>query len=96
MSRAVWKVRLQADLPSPQVHQLPFGARPLHVDVDPRPRPHLIAVWFEVEREVEQVGHRFWVIGTDQPIPEGAQYVGTVVSPPFAWHVYCGATRGEG
>lgn len=93
MARKVWKVVLNADRPCPQVHDLPFGARPLHVDRDTREGPHRVAVWFECDTDADPVGQALWVFGTDHAIPAGPQYVGTVVMGPFAWHVYCGKEK---
>lgn len=89
MSRKVWKVTLHPLLGSPQTHQLPFGAKVVHVDRDPG-NPGAVAVWFECDPVEVMTGTLLWLVGTDHEIPGLLQHIGTAVIDPFVWHVYMG------
>lgn len=89
MSRAIWKVTIDPMVPSPQTVRMPFGAKPLHVDLDTRDESK-IAVWFECNPDADQVGVPLWIVGTGHEIPGTTQHLGSVVHRPFAWHVYMG------
>lgn len=89
MSRAVWKAVLDLAGPNPDMADLPFGAKAIHVDRDTR-EPGKIAVWFEVDPECPHVGYHLFICGTGHDLPDGAEHIGSVVMPPFIWHVYLG------
>lgn len=63
-------------------------ARLIHVDRDTR-EPDRIAVWFEVNNELRPSEIRtFHIVGTGHPIPPRTKHVGSVVMPPYVWHVF--------
>ena len=64
--------------------EIPEGFVPLHV----APQGGLIRLWAEVETNSPEKTHRFQIIGTGHEVPKGAQYLGTVLDPPFVWHLY--------
>ena len=92
--RKIHKVILDASLPNPQVRSVPFGATPLHVDIDNEDRHCVsaIAVWFEVPNEQEQTGARFWIVRDDDEV-DGGQYLGSLVRESMAWHIYMGCRQ---
>lgn len=49
-----------------------------------------VCVWMEVDTSLPEQKRHFEIIGTGQPIPFDRLYVGTVMLPPFVWHVYSG------
>lgn len=92
--RTIHKVILYAGQPCPQVHQLPFGAKPLHVDRDTRERAiDAVACWFEVEDTAQMVGHQFWIARTGEDRMPPGLHIGSVVRETMAWHVYWGGGR---
>jgi len=48
---------------------------------------HLIEVWIEVETPVSDL-QTVQVIGTGQPIPDGAEHLATTLDGSFVWHLY--------
>lgn len=87
--RSVWKIRLDARLPSPQTVLMPADAAPIHVGRDPEVFDDIsvVAVWFEVDTDAAVIEHQFSLIGTGHELPNGQRYIGTAITPPFAWHV---------
>jgi hypothetical protein len=82
--RAVWRFPC-ADPGSTIVHDLPVGARFVHVGVMDRPVP--IQMWFEVEPGAPMERRRFGLVPTGGRY-HGA-YLGTVVHDPSqtVWHL---------
>lgn len=65
----------------------PF-ARLIHVDRDTR-SPDSIALWFEVNNHLPADTVRtFHIVGTGHPVPSRTKHVGSVVMPPYVWHVF--------
>lgn len=91
VSRKIHKVILDASQPCPQVHQVPFGAKPLHVDFDNENSRcySALACWFEVDDQQPLTGCRFWIVRDDEEI-DGGQYIGSLVRETMAWHIYMG------
>ena len=88
MRRAVWKYLLKISS-AEQVLELPLGAKMVHVGLDPGASEGGPTVWAEVDPdEARMIKHRFWVHGTGHDIPPGRDHLGSVIDPPFAWHVY--------
>jgi hypothetical protein len=69
-----------------QLIPAPFGAKAIHVGLDPSGTPCL---WAIVEDHIKQGGMDVWIVGTGQEIPkEDHAYVGSFVQGPFVWHVF--------
>lgn len=67
--------------------QLPAG-KVLHLSEQrSMPGPNLIEVWIEVELPVTAL-QTLRIIGTGQPIPDGAQHAATTLDGSFVWHLY--------
>ena len=68
-----------------QIHR---GARVVSVNIQTRSRR--LAVWAIVEEDVQEVCRRFLIVGTgfELGIPTDTPFVGTVLDPPFVWHVF--------
>jgi hypothetical protein len=63
-------------------------ARLIHVDRDTR-EPDKIALWFEVNNQIPADTVRtFHIVGTGHPVPSRTKHVGSVVMPPYVWHVF--------
>lgn len=58
--------------------------RPVHVAV----QDGQLCVWAELDTAADPQNHRFAVIGTGHPAPVPGEYVGSVLSGMFVWHVY--------
>lgn len=55
-----------------------------------------LCLWAEVETTGESVVRTIWIVGTGNPIPKvAAAFIGTVLMPPFVWHVYEGFSNPE-
>lgn len=64
--------------------KVPTGAVPLRVDFDPQ---GVLVLWARVESDADLVTAVVTVVGTGNPIPEGAgEYVSTFFSEPFVFH----------
>jgi hypothetical protein len=50
-------------------------------------RPQVVEFWAIHVEELHAREHRFRVIGTGHPIPDGLVYVGTALDEPFVWHL---------
>ena len=79
--RAVFKYPLRLE-PGPQIVTMPFG----HVIRYVGAQDGQLAIWAEVDSEVEKRDTVFWVVGLT--IPGDAFYIGTAEIPPFVWHVF--------
>lgn len=60
------------------------------IDVDRDTRdPDRIALWFIVDdARPPTVVRTFHIVGTGRPIPKGTKHVGSVLMPPYKWHVF--------
>jgi hypothetical protein len=48
-----------------------------------------IALWFIVDDARQAtVVRTFHIVGTGHPVPTGVKHVGSVLMPPFKWHVF--------
>ena len=72
---------------------LPFGAKPLMIDVQNQ-QPYL---WVEVDTEIESlIPRHFCVFGTGRGIPKRFDiYIGSWAEVPFVWHLYAVGFLGE-
>lgn len=83
MKREVWKYTLENSVDK-NCLKIPMGAKLLHVGMQSKN----ICLWFEVDTESTSFCERsFEVFGTGERIEYG-NYVGTVVSIPYVFHVY--------
>jgi hypothetical protein len=82
--KTVWKfpIRIAAD----QIVLMPFGAKILHVGLDPSSQPCL---WANVTSSNVPVERSVHISGTGHPIPDGDnRHVGSFVDGSFVWHVW--------
>lgn len=71
---------------------MPLGAKPLYVAM----QNDCISLWAEVETVAATAKRKFYVVGTEHPLPQiparDLQYVGTVqyesLGMMLVWHVY--------
>lgn len=83
-----WKVfKYPFDILTIQIIELPEGARPIHVGLDPNGR---CCLWCIVHPDHRLVRRRLIVVGTGQRLGEAAEYshVGSFLQTPFMWHVF--------
>ncbi len=79
-----WPVHVDDDTP-----QQVGGGTIVHVGLDPAHggRPDHLAVWTE-EIATPTSPRAVTVHGTGQEIPTSRMHVGSVVVPPYVWHIY--------
>lgn len=70
---------------------LPVGSQFLHFNIGARGE---LAVWFLVNDQADVKPVSFRLYGTGHPVdcdPNGwpGHFLGTAVSPPFVWHLFC-------
>jgi hypothetical protein len=82
MNRQIWKFQVPFD--EVCIVEMPLGARVVFVGE----QNDAIYLWAEVDPAHRKVVRKFAIVGTGQSIPEDLEYVGTVQTPPFVWHVY--------
>jgi hypothetical protein len=89
--KTIWKFPLENMLGGSRLQaQMPQDARILTVQVQDD-TPHL---WAEAYPDNPLETRRFAVVGTGQPVPPGAIYIGTWQEAPFVWHLYEGPNNG--
>ena len=81
--KTIWKYTIPVDDYSEVVGKR--GAVPLHVYPQGE---RLIDVWMAVDTDRTEVAYSFFVVGTGHPLPEKAEYIGTVHAGRFVWHVF--------
>ncbi len=68
-----------------QVVRMPHGARVLCA----MNQHGNVTIWAEVNPNALTEDRVFWIVGTGNPMPTAALiYIGSVLQPPFVWHVY--------
>ncbi len=50
--------------------------------------PRVVHFWVEVDPDAEMHKRVFVLHGTGHDIPEDHWYIGSVLDPPFVWHLY--------
>lgn len=60
--------------------------RVVHVEAGGPARPGALTVWFERDPDGRPWYYR--TFGTGHPIPSDVVHAGTVLDPPFVWHLY--------
>lgn len=81
--------KIKLDAADDLIFSVPATARFVAVDHDPGDERG-IAVWYRLTVEAqEERAIRLSVVGTGHLFPTEATYLGTVVMPPFVWHVLC-------
>lgn len=97
MTVTVWKFHLATAGYNLASIQMPAGARPLHVGVDPAAPSYgyagaadVLGLWALVDPDAPVVHRWFAVTGTGHPLPTpDATHVGTVVTAVgLVWHVW--------
>lgn len=80
--RTIWKY----DVPITDEFTLaiPGFGRVVSVGLDPSDKP---SIWVTVDTEADASESTFAVVGTGNPMPDGAMPVGTIRQDPFMWHV---------
>jgi hypothetical protein len=87
MSRQVWKFPLG----TMAVLSAPASAKVVLVALDPATDQP--AIWLEVDQDLPKVERIFGIYGTGHSIEGNGGFpsplhVGSVVQPPFVWHIY--------
>lgn len=82
--KTIYKYRLALHADGPQLFQLPDGATVLSVGICPLGQ---LAMWIYVDMSKACTQREFVVVGTGHPVPDGLEFIGTVVSDPFVWHI---------
>jgi hypothetical protein len=62
---------------------MPEGSIVVHTNLQNQ-RP---TMWVLLETDNKPVMRLFTIHGTGHPIPTPERYVGTVMAPPFVWHI---------
>lgn len=62
-------------------------AKLIHVDRDTR-EPDKIGLWFLVDDQRSTEQRTFRIVGTGHPVPSTATPHGSVLIPPYIWHVF--------
>jgi len=71
-----------------QMIEMPFGAKCIHVGLDPDETP---CIWAKVESTNTPEPVRVFIAGTGHPLPdEPAEHVGSFKQAGFMWHVFIG------
>jgi hypothetical protein len=84
-SRRIWKYKLR--ITDEQSIEMPTGAQFLSVQFQDGD----LCMWALVDLDEPMHRHRFYVVGTGNPMPRGATYhIGTVQQPGLhlVWHVF--------
>lgn len=83
----IYKYNLQVT--DEQVIELPEDAEILHVDCQD-PSGRTIQLWAKVGVTTPTASRRFIILGTGQPVPEDAIYIGSVLCAGGAlvWHIF--------
>ena len=79
--------RFELPLQDEAIIQMPEEAKILSVEAWKG-----ISIWAECFETHQLVPRVFRISGTGHPVPDG-KFVGTVITPPFVWHVYDGGER---
>lgn len=82
--KSIWKYTF--DVTDEPTIDMPQGARILplvHAE-----HPTRLTVWAEVDTLAAVAPKGLRVVGTGHPLDTVGAYVGSVVAPPFVWHVY--------
>lgn len=85
MTRTVWKFPLEH---GPNSLELPAGYAILSAGKDPTGQ---ISVWVDVNDAIppaHKVPIQFFHTG--QSVPDGWNFIGSILDAPFVWHVFCG------
>lgn len=67
---------------------IPAGAVFRHFGTDGQGQRLKFWMWFEVETDEKLMSRSFRIVGTGDKIPERTVYRGTVLVPPFVWHLF--------
>ena len=81
----IWKYEIPA-VASKKTIKAPKGMIPLYLDYQPHNKA--VFLWAQVNPEVTETAYEFMTIYTDNPMPDGYTYVGTVQMGPYISHVY--------
>lgn len=64
---------------------MPDGAVALHVNLDPN---GTVCLWAFVDTDKPVTLRTFRITGTGHPVPDGLEYLGSVVQGNFVWHAW--------
>lgn len=85
MATTIWKKQLQ--MVDKQLVQLPRGSEILFVGVQDRN----LCIWFRCDPRQPLEARPIGIVGTGHPYcpeAEDSRYIGSVIQPPFVWHVF--------
>lgn len=80
----IWKYQLAVT--DRQHVQMPIGAQILSAHL----QNGIMCLWAVIDDNcTERVNRDIEIFGTGNPVPDGRRaFIGTVVAPPFVWHVF--------
>lgn len=83
--KKIYKYELRTDSINLQFVTMPVNAKILHTGV----RDGAFVLWAEVEpaEKLLQIYH-LCIVPTGEIVPEGYNYINTILDEPFVWHVY--------
>lgn len=87
----IWKFDLTLENGMKDVRMLwvPKGSKFLSVGIDPHPNSNDdLRVWAIVDTSAPKEPRLIRIAGTGHPLSGDEVYIGSVVAPPFAWHVF--------
>ena len=91
--RTVWKFQLE--MTGVQKVAMPAGAEILSAAIQPPTRT--LCLWALVDDDEAELETRsVYIVGTGTPMPAGvgsADFIGTVLDPPYVWHLFDGGAR---
>lgn len=80
MKKQIWKYPMGMS----STHEMPFGAEFLALQA----QGDVAQAWFLVIPDQPKEVRKFKLYGTGHEIPMREQYLGTLQSPPFVWHLF--------
>lgn len=87
--KTVWKANIRPDSVRNAAHKInvpcPVGGKPISVGLQ-----RLIpCVWFECDPTAPQGNLELFSVGTGfGAVPEGGQFLGTILEDAYVWHIY--------
>lgn len=88
--QTIWKYMIDVNVASFLKCTMPAEAKFLHCDIEPSYENNgtIVCFWMLVNPDRDKTQRTFHVVGTGHPIEHiNGRYRGTVINPPFAWHL---------
>ena len=82
--KVVYKYPLE--LEDKQIVQIPSNSKIVHVGLDPN---GILCLWAEIDRNENNIDWKIHIVGTGhERITNNMVHLGSLLTPPFVWHVY--------